>query len=178
MIRQEEVFYIGKISKCRGIRGEVELLFTDDAFDRGESDYLVIEMDGILVPYFWEEYSFKRQDTAIFKFEFVDTDAAARQLVGRRVFYPHRFMPESEADAPLRSWQGLIGFTVSDQTGRVLGTVDSVDDSSQNLLLYLTAADDGSEMILPLHEDLVAGCSVRERTLSLCLPEGLLNINH
>lgn len=37
MIRQEEVFYIGKISKFRGICGETELLFTDDVFDRGEA---------------------------------------------------------------------------------------------------------------------------------------------
>lgn len=35
MICPEDVFYIGRISKFRGIEGEIELLFTDDAFDRG-----------------------------------------------------------------------------------------------------------------------------------------------
>ena len=54
MIRSEEVFYIGKVSKFRGIQGEVEILFTDDAFDRGDAEYLVLEMEGILVPFFWE----------------------------------------------------------------------------------------------------------------------------
>ena len=48
MIRDEEVFYIGKVSKWRGICGDVEILFTDDAFDRGDAEYLVLEMDGIL----------------------------------------------------------------------------------------------------------------------------------
>ena len=35
MIRNDEVFKIGFISKNRGLRGEVELSFTDDCFDRG-----------------------------------------------------------------------------------------------------------------------------------------------
>ena len=68
MIRSEEVFYIGKVSKFRGIQGEVEILFTDDAFDRGDAEYLVLEMEGILVPFFWEEYRFKNDKTAIFQF--------------------------------------------------------------------------------------------------------------
>ncbi len=177
MIRQEEVFYIGKISKYRGLRGEVELLFTDDAFDRGDSDYLVLEMDGILVPYFWEEYKFKNDETAILKLEDIETDAQAKQLVGRRVFYPKCFLPEDEeSDGEMRSWKAFTGFAVTDTEGRELGTVESVDDSSQNILLYL-ATPNGNELILPLHEDFVADYSLHDRTLCLALPEGLLEIN-
>ena len=72
MICPEDVFYIGRISKFRGIEGEIELLFTDDAFDRGTAEYLIIDMDGILVPFFWEEYRFKNDQTAIIKFEDID----------------------------------------------------------------------------------------------------------
>lgn len=176
MIRQEEVFYIGKISKYRGIRGEVELLFTDDAFDRGDAEYLVLEMDGILVPYFWEEYKFKNDDTAIIKFEDIDTDTAAKHLVGRRVFYPLKHLPVDEETDGIRSWKAFTGFTVTDEEERLLGTVDSVDDSSQNILLYLLTPE-GKELILPLHDDFVADYSLAERRLSLSLPEGLLNLN-
>ena len=78
MICSEEVFYIGKVSKFRGIQGEVEILFTDDAFDRGDAEYLVLEMEGILVPFFWEEYRFKNDKTAIFQFEDIHDETAAR----------------------------------------------------------------------------------------------------
>ena len=69
MIRKEDVLQIGYISKYRGISGEVEITFTDSVFDEGESEYLVFQLDGLFVPFFWEEYRFKNNDTAILKFE-------------------------------------------------------------------------------------------------------------
>ena len=54
MIRQEEVFKIGKIGKPHGVKGEVSLMFEDDVFDRVDADYLVLLIDGILVPFFFE----------------------------------------------------------------------------------------------------------------------------
>ena len=94
MIRNDEVFKIGFISKCRGLRGEVELSFTDDCFDRGTAEYLVLDMDGILVPFFWEEYRFKNDDTAIVKFADIDDEEHSRRLVGHGVYYPKCHLPE------------------------------------------------------------------------------------
>lgn len=65
MIRQEEVFKIGKIGKPHGVKGEVSLMFEDDVFDRVDADYLVLLIDGILVPFFFEEYRFKSGETAL-----------------------------------------------------------------------------------------------------------------
>ena len=62
MIKQEEVYRIGRLGKTHGVRGEVSLQFDDDIFDRVDADYLVLELDGILVPFFIEEYRF-RSDT-------------------------------------------------------------------------------------------------------------------
>ena len=55
MIKQEEVYKIGRIGKPHGINGEVHFLFDDDVFDRVESEYLILDIDGILVPFFMEE---------------------------------------------------------------------------------------------------------------------------
>lgn len=65
MIRHNEVFKIGYIAKHRGLRGEVKMSFTDDCFDRGTAPYLVLDMDGILVPFFWEEYRFKTKTLSL-----------------------------------------------------------------------------------------------------------------
>ena len=174
MIKQEEVFYIGKISKFRGICGEVELLFTDDVFDRGQSPYLVLDMDGILVPFFWEEYKFKNNDTAIFKFEDIGNEAAAKRLVGRSVFYPKKYNVEEDSDtAHLSSWKAFTGFDVFDLKGKKLGTIESVDDSTENILIYLDTPD-GEELVLPLHEDFITDYSMTQRTIALALPAGLV----
>ena len=177
MIRSEEVFYIGKVSKFRGIQGEVEILFTDDAFDRGDAEYLVLEMEGILVPFFWEEYRFKNDETAILKLEDVDNEAQARRLVGHGVFYPKNHLAEvEEAHHTLRSYKQLTGFTVLDPHGQVTGCVDHVDTSSANTLLTLTTPQ-GHEVYIPFHDDFLVDYSLRHRTLTLQLPQGLLEIN-
>ena len=44
MIRQEEVFKIGKIGKPHGVKGEVAFRFSDDVFDRVDAEYLIMEV--------------------------------------------------------------------------------------------------------------------------------------
>ena len=97
MIDRNDTFHIGRITRIRGLKGEVELRFTDDAFDRGDSPYLFLDMDGLLVPFFWEEYGFKNKETAIFSFEDIDTEDKARRLVGREVYYPLEALPDEES---------------------------------------------------------------------------------
>ena len=41
MIRQEEVYKIGKLGKAHGVKGEISFLFDDDVFDRTDADYMV-----------------------------------------------------------------------------------------------------------------------------------------
>ena len=59
MIKQEEVYKIGRLGKSHGVKGEVSFQFDDDIFDRVDADYLVLDIDGILVPFFMEEYRFR-----------------------------------------------------------------------------------------------------------------------
>lgn len=178
MIRTNDVFLIGHISKHRGLKGEVELVFTDDIFDTGNSPYLILEMDGILVPFFWEEYRFKNTDTAIFKFEDIDTEQQARSLAGHAVYYPKSELPQHDAEdniPMLSSFKALTGYSVADTQGGPLGTVVGVDDSSANILLYIED-EHQREIIIPFHTDFLVNFDYTERTLLLHLPEGLLNL--
>ena len=98
MIRKEEVFKIGRLGKTHGLQGELQLLFTDDIFDRVEAEYLVIDMEGILVPFFMESYRFRSDDMALVLFEGIDTEEKARQLAMHDVYFPKKLAAD---DAPL-----------------------------------------------------------------------------
>ena len=65
MIKQEEVYKIGRLGKAHGVKGEVSFQFDDDVFDRVDADYLILDIDGILVPFFMEEYRFRSDSTAL-----------------------------------------------------------------------------------------------------------------
>ena len=47
MIREEEVYKIGRLGKTHGVKGEITFQFDDDIFDRTDSDYLVLEIDAV-----------------------------------------------------------------------------------------------------------------------------------
>lgn len=51
MIRRDELIKIGRFNKPHGVRGEISMTFTDDAFDRCDSPYIVCLVDGIFVPF-------------------------------------------------------------------------------------------------------------------------------
>ena len=109
MIRKEEVFKIGVINKPHGVKGEVSFTFTDDIFDRVDCDYLILLMDGILVPFFMEEYCFRSDNVALVKFEDIDTAEQARKFRNVEVYFHNNVMGDKEC---LNSGNFFVGFPV------------------------------------------------------------------
>lgn len=175
MIKQEEAFKIGTISKVRGISGEVELRFTNDVFDRGDAEYLILDMEGILVPFFWTEYKFKNNETAIFQFEEIENEEKAKRLVGKTVYYPFAHVPHDE-DETIRSLRELIGFKVYGGDNEFLGEIVHVNDTSLNIVVELETPT-GKTLLLPFHEDFLVDLNPQKRTMTMDLPEGLLDLN-
>ena len=168
MIKREDVYKIGKLGKTHGIKGEISMQVDDDVFDRAEADYLVLELDGILVPFFMEEHRFKTDETALIKFEGIDTQERARELTGTEVFFPRELAESDDSDE--LSYAQLVGFTVIDHaTGREVGKIDSIDDQTINIMFELT---DGT--LIPASEELIEDIDTDRQTITLHIAEGLI----
>nr|WP_306434553.1 ribosome maturation factor RimM [Phocaeicola coprophilus] len=171
MIKKEEVFKIGIINKPHGVKGEVSFTFTDDIFDRVEDcDYLVLLLDGILVPFFIEEYRFRSDNVALVKFEGIDSTEKARTLTNVEVYYPVKFMDDQEE---ISSWNYFIGFRVEDIHHGCLGTVVDVDDATMNVLFVIENGDE--EVLLPAHEEFILDVDRKKKILKVDIPDGLLD---
>lgn len=171
MIKKEEVFKIGVINKPHGVKGEVSFTFTDDIFDRVEDcDYLVLLLDGILVPFFIEEYRFRSDNVALVKFEGIDSTEKARTLTNVEVYYPVKFMDDQEE---ISSWNYFIGFRVEDIHHGCLGTVVDVDDATMNVLFVIENGDE--EVLLPAHEEFILDIDRKKKILKVDIPDGLLD---
>jgi len=174
MIKPEDVFQIGRIGKPHGVKGEVSFHFTDDIFDRTDSDYLILEVDGILVPFFMDEYRFRSDETALISFCDIDSQEKARELTGCPVFFLRSEVPADD-DEEL-TWAQIIGFSIlNDATDEVVGTLESVDDSTINTLFEVRTPE-GQNVLLPANEDLITDVNTSDRTISLIIPDGLLEI--
>ncbi len=173
MIAREDVIQIGRLHKPHGIAGELGMSFTNDVFDSEGIDCWLVDIDGILVPFFPESYRFRSDSTLLVKFDDVNDEKQAKQLSERDVFLLKKGLPEMEEELV---WQHLVGYQVYDvNADRMLGIVSAVDDSTANVLLEVT--DGENRLILPAAEELIEELSFDERTLSMRLPEGLADIN-
>lgn len=169
MIRKEEVYKIGRLGKVHGIKGEISFLLDDDVFDRVDADYLVLDVDGILVPFFIEEYRFKTNSNVLMKFDGIDTQERARELTGCDVYFP-RALAESDEDN--LSWAEMIGYSLVDaQSGQKIGTIAAVDDSTINILFEL---EDGR--LIPASEELITNIDTQKHQIEINLPEGILEL--
>ncbi|MBR6193954.1 MAG: 16S rRNA processing protein RimM [Prevotella sp.] len=168
MIKPEEVYRIGRLGKAHGVKGEVSLQFDDDIFDRVDCDYLVLDVDGILVPFFIEEYRFRSDTVALVKFEDVDTQQRAAELTGCDVYFPRALADED--DAPPLAF--LVGFDIVEANeGRTVGRIAAIDDTTANTLFEL---EDGR--LIPASDALIDNIDLKQRTITMRLPEGLLDL--
>ena len=167
MIRQEDVYKIGRLGKPHGIKGEVSFQFDDDIFDRVETEYLVLSVDGILVPFFIEEYRFRNGYLAFVKFRDVDTQERAAELTGCDVYFP-RELAATEDESPILTF--LVGFDVVDaQSGQRIGTISDINDQTANVLFEL---DNGQ--LIPASDELICNIDTDREEIVMTLPEGLL----
>lgn len=173
MIRKEEVYKIGRLGKPHGVKGELSFHVDDDVFDRVDADYLVLDIEGILVPFFIEEYRFRSDETALMKLCDIDTEQQARELTGCDVYFPRALADEADGTPSVAQ---IIGFTIIDaDSGHAVGTLKAVDDSTINTL-FAAASPDGHEVLIPATGDLVTAIDSHAHTITMHIPEGLLDL--
>lgn len=170
MIKQDDVYKIGRIGKPHGIKGELTMMVEDDVFDRVEGEYLILLIDGILVPFFIEDYKFRSEQSALVKFCDIDTQERASELTGCDVFFPRSLSDSDDTDT--LTWQEAIGYQVADDnSGKTLGTISYIDTSTANTLIEL---DNG--MLIPAAYEIIKDINTEQRLITMSLPEGLMEI--
>ncbi|MBQ0074702.1 MAG: 16S rRNA processing protein RimM [Prevotella sp.] len=168
---EDTLYKIGKLGKSHGIKGEITMQVDDDVFDRVEAEYLFLELDGIMVPFFMEEYRFKSDETALVKFEGVDTQERARELTGTEVYFPRELAAEDAEDGEI-SYAMLVGFTlINDADGKEVGEIAFIDEQTINIMFELT---DGR--LIPASEELITDIDTEKQTITLDIPEGILDL--
>ncbi len=177
MITAADIFKIGRFYKPHGIAGEINFSFTDDVFDRTESPYWIVEIDGIFVPFFLESYRFRTDTTALVKMEDIDDEQAAKLLADHDVYYPKSYAEDNDENEEITSWRFFEGFTLVDGNGKLIGEVVAVNDATMNVLFEVKMAHDASLRLLPAAEDFMLELDKKQRRLSMDFPEGLLDLD-
>ncbi|MBQ2778808.1 MAG: 16S rRNA processing protein RimM [Bacteroidaceae bacterium] len=167
MLKKDDFTYFGKFLKPHGTKGEIGLL--GDSFTLGdECDFVAADIDGILVPFFFEYKKSKNSDTLIVKIERMESAEAVRLLTNREAYIPREWVEESDN----YSWSYFRGFKAEDKSRGTIGTIIDVDDSTINTLFVVEQS--GEEILIPAQEEFIANIDHKKRQIIFDLPEGLI----
>ena len=158
---------IGKVLKSNGTDGGLILsLFDILPEDIDLQEPVFIEFDGLPVPFYFESFIPKGSNRALVKITGVRSLKDADELTGADV-YADYFEEDPEED--------FTGWTILSQDGVRVGEVFDFEDIPGNTCLWVKRPD-GTEVLLPFHEDLVLAVDESKQTLSLTIPEGILDL--
>ena len=169
MLKKEDFVYYGKFLKPHGTKGEIGL--QSDGFTLGDDcDFVACDIDGILVPFFFETIRSKSSDIFIVKVERMESAEDVRFLTNRDTYIPRQWVEESEE----LTWSYFKGFKAIDTELGELGEIVDVDDSTMNTLFVVEGEND--ETLIPAQEEFIVNIDHENKEIIFELPEGLVSM--
>ena len=169
---KDESFYIGYITKTKGLKGELQLFFEFEEYEELDFDVLFLEVNGKMVPFFVSSYKLYENKTGLFYFDDVDHIDKASPLVKKKAYLPLSQKPERDLNEFY--YTDLKGFIAIDETLGELGEIIEVNEYPQQFVA--TVNYQNKEILFPLNEDFIVEIDDQENILTLDLPEGLLDV--
>lgn len=171
MIAPTDLLPVARTQKPYGIRGELVLLFRRREYAELDVENYFLEIDGLPVPFWVEEFTFTTDVSARVKFEDVDDEPTASRYSNLEVLLPRKVVLSADEQQD-RDWHFFVGYTITDQHGAALGVIEEVDDATMNVLFIVRDGD--QEHLIPAADDLIAAVDEQHKILEMFIPEGLI----
>lgn len=182
MIKLNQLIPAAMVNKTHGIHGEMSVTVDPDV-TLAQGSCVITPVDNIPVPFFVAAIRPRQADTFLVRLDGVESDAAASEFVGATLYVEPSAIStaadeddESDGDDEEGFYASmLIDSTLCDSDGTTIGRITDIDDSTVNTLLIVERTD-GSSVMVPLSADLIVSYNPDEATLTMDIPEGLLDI--
>jgi 16S rRNA processing protein RimM len=172
-MRKEDCFYLGKIAKKFSFKGEVlAYLDTDEPELYENLESVFVECNKHLVPFFIETASLHKNDFLRIRFEDVSTEEEAEAILGNDLYLPLSMLPKLSGNKFY--FHEVIGFEVEDQRLGVVGTIQSINDSTAQPLFEVL--HDGVEILIPMIDHFLVTIDRDNKKVVMNLPEGLIEM--
>lgn len=172
MIEKSNCQHIGVITKAHGVSGEVVIRLNNgiDAQDI-TCDFLFLDLDGGLVPFYVQESRTRGDGALMVHFDSITTEVAARRLADVPVWVEG---DELEMDEEGIHSSMLIGFLVVDSEHGELGKITEIRDPERNP--YFVIEGGAGEILVPVADEYIDGLDDDQHILYITAPEGLIDL--
>lgn len=175
MISRSETSVIGRIIKTHGINGEV-VANIDCDIDVAELSCIILDIDGILVPFFTESTRQRSAESILLKIDGIDNEIQAAEIVNHDIYAKKEELVFNEDE------DGETGFYASDLIGykaieniNCIGEIEDIDDSTENAL-FIVRNGEGKILYIPIADEYIEGVDENSKTIRFLLPEGILDL--
>lgn len=171
IIDKDSCYFLGKIVRTSGLKGEVFAFFdVDNLSDYKDLDSVFVEIKGKLVPHFIEEVQIRHNGVVI---RFEDTDLEkAQDLVGHTLHLPLDTLPPLSGNKFY--YHEVKGFEVVDKNLGSLGILREVMDNAAQAVLCIDHPS-GKEVMVPLVDEFLLGVDRDKKVMNIQAPEGLVD---
>ena len=172
-MRKEDCFYLGKIAKKFSFKGEVLLYLDTDEPELYENmESVFVEFNKNLVPFFIEQSNLHKNDFLRVKFEDVDSEADADELIGCPIYLPLKMLPK--LDGNKFYFHEVISFTIEDKKHGIIGTIESINDTTAQPLFEVRHGQ--KEMLIPMIDHFIVEVDRKNKKIRMDLPDGLIEM--
>lgn len=169
---KNDCFFFGKITKTHGLKGELTIkLDVANTEDFTDLRYLLIEDKGNLIPYFID-YLKINGDKMFVQLQDVIKLEQALFFIGKAVFLPNELLPQLADDEFY--YKEIIGFKLIDAEKGEIGAISDVLEYPTQAVIQVI--QDGKEILIPIHDDIIQKVNKKAKTLNIKAPEGLIDM--
>lgn len=168
----EDLLQVGAITSTHGIRGEVKVFPTTDDVNRFKKlkevvldtgkEQLTLQIEGVK---FFKQF-------VILKFKGIDNINDIEKYKGKSLFVTRENAVKLKKDEYFIA--DMIGSTVEDEEGKVLGTLTDVMQTGANDV-YIVEDENGKELLFPAIKQCVLKVDVEEKKILVHVMPGLLD---
>ncbi len=179
MIVEKDIKAIGKFQKTHALKGELNAILDIDPGYVEEGNAVIVDVDGIYVPFFASSVRPKGSTSYLIKLDGIDSEEEAKDFVNKTIYGVKSELAsflDLEEDEILDE-DDLAGYKIYDAlTGNYIGTIETVDSSTENLL-FVVLTDDEEEIFIPAVDEFIDEVDDNEKIIRMRLPEGLVDLN-
>lgn len=166
----------GTLTKIHGYKGDLILWLKPGlSIDIEGTEMVFIEIKGLLVPFFISPENMQVRDTnSLFvRFDDVDNENIAKELLGSDVYIPGINLIKDSVNLNL-SFIDYLSFRVIDKDAGELGILEEVLSISSNPVLRIINSK--NEILVPAQESFLISADLKNKTIVIQVPDGLLDI--
>ncbi len=172
---KKDCFYLGTVVGKYSFKGEL-LIKTDS---HNPEQYVTlksifIDLTTGMVPYIVQKCQLHKSDLLRIHFKNVSSETDANNLIKKDLYLPLSMLPPLEGKKFY--FHEVIGFSVIENKKDV-GVIEKVQDQGLQALFEIRKID-GSNALVPIHNDFIVEVDRSNKCIEVQLPEGLLDLQN